>query len=434
MHETLKRRICRVGFVAACLAPAVGMTAATGARHGSAARRALESKLTAELGLAASIERLEYTRPGSVLVHELRLADADSAATVFTCRLVEAQDVGGRLVLRVHDAQIQAAYADRLWELFDERLRRKPPGDRRVIDIVPCRCTWQSARGAQTYEDVALRFEAGADQAWCEIEFRPAGDEVRRPARFAAARTRGANPATLIEFDTRGERLPTSILAAVADLPSWLGPTSTVTGSLTATQGETGWSASLRDFRLSQVDLYSLVSAHFPHRLEGTADVFVSAARIELGRLVEGEGELRAGPGVISRSLVDSGAEFLGWRVERQVDELPQTLSYGELAFAFAVGGAGDDSPRLSLQGRCRRRGTLLADGLDRPLVLEPETASPVAALVRTLVPHSRFQVPATRETEWLASRLPIPRLQPDSKRSASEVRLRLSGQPKPLE
>ena len=39
--------------------------------------------------------------------------------------------------------------------------------------------------------------------------------------------------------------------------------------------------------------------------------------------------------------------------------------------------------------------------------------SGPVVALLRMLVPESEVQVPATRESDWLAARLPLPQVMP---------------------
>ena len=51
-------------------------------------------------------------------------------------------------------------------------------------------------------------------------------------------------------------------------------------------------------------------------------------------------------------------------------------------------------------------------------------SAVPVAALVQALVPDSRVQVPATRQTDWLLRALPLPDVQAGDAQSAPHARL----------
>lgn len=80
-------------------------------------------------------------------------------------------------------------------------------------------------------------------------------------------------------------------------------------------------------------------------------------------------------------------------------------LPYRQLGLAFEV-----DSAGLTLQGTAAQAPGVVLVGDTQVLVRQAATARlPVVNLVRTLVPQSTVQVPATRETHELARLLPIP-------------------------
>ena len=60
---------------------------------------------------------------------------------------------------------------------------------------------------------------------------------------------------------------------------------------------------------------------------------------------------------------------------------------------------------------------TLLADST--------RGAAPVVAIIQMLVPDSRVQVPATRQTDWLLNLLPVPDIVPGDPQAVPQARFR---------
>ena len=85
-------------------------------------------------------------------------------------------------------------------------------------------------------------------------------------------------------------------------------------------------------------------------------------------------------------------------------------VQYEQLALGFVL-----DAGGLSLQGRCTMTdaGAILVDRYNCLLGGPISQPRPVIALLQTLVPNSELQVPATRQTDWLIRRLPVPQLAP---------------------
>ncbi len=165
------------------------------------------------------------------------------------------------------------------------------------------------------------------------------------------------------------------------------------------------------------VDLGRLVSDNFPHKLSGTADVTIQAARFRHGRLEEASGTVAGGPGVISRSLLEAAVKHLGLFSDADLALLGDQVAYDQLAMALSL-----DNRGLKIEGRCSstQRGIIMTNR-QLGLVSEPMTQpQPVTALIQTLVPESTVQVPATNQTDWLVGHLPMPEAAAPAAREAA--------------
>ena len=201
------------------------------------------------------------------------------------------------------------------------------------------------------------------------------------------------------------------MLAGPLDMAHHLGPHAQFRGSIWATETPDGWEGEMSG-QFIEVDLQSLVSEQFPHRLSGPAEITIQNARIHHGRLEEASGMLTAGPGVISRSLLTAALENLHCTAGDAAAKVAALEQYEQLAFAFTI-----DASGLTLRGQCpAKRGAILTSR-DGALLSESAAAVPVVSLLRTLVPQSEVQAPATRESAWLISRLPVPEIVPPTEK-----------------
>ena len=482
LHDNTRRRICRAVFLLLCVVPTAGVSAWCARRHLPGVAAAEAKRLERELGLDVSLAGLRYLRPGRVLYEGLELRDPETGRPLLRCRALEADwqrstDREGRprasLVLIASQPEIEATAADPemgarqvgapLGELLDRMLRcptilrMVPGGSQTDVRLAAGQLTLRAAGGSQTFSGLQGSIESFAGGTQAEASFRLAGIDTPQPIRIRIVRNRQITPpATGFELDTGGGAVPCGLLAIGLPLLERLGPRSRLRGYIWANQTGDGrraptghrsagvvaeaklWSRWSADWegefagQVSDVDLDELVTGHFPHKLGGTAQVTIQSARFRRQRLEEATGTLVAGPGVISRSLIDAAVEQLG--LVRGVE--PQTpgelVPYEQLAAGFLI-----DARGLQLQGGCSPSGhrseglvagAILADRQGRLLgepVVQPQ---PVVALVRTLVPASQHQVPATRQTDWLIGHLPVPQVVPPAgaRPAVPQARLRL--------
>jgi hypothetical protein len=155
----------------------------------------------------------------------------------------------------------------------------------------------------------------------------------------------------------------------------------------------------------SNVDLHAAISSQFLHKLGGTATVHIKRAEIHNGRLESAEGEIKAGPGIISQSLIAAAIECLG--MQRMFADTSSTvLTYDNLCAGFIF-----DANGLKITGRCgdNRSGAIMTATGAEMLHESAAGPAPVVSLVRALVPDSQLLVPASRQSDWLLGVLPVP-------------------------
>ena len=101
----------------------------------------------------------------------------------------------------------------------------------------------------------------------------------------------------------------------------------------------------------------------------------------------------------------------IAWDWRRQPNRFPPAKSCRTSSWPFRP----RSTPRVcGSAGVVRRQpGTILSDGRQLCWANRTQQPAPAVALVRTLVPQSAVQVPASRQTDWLLRHLPVPEVMP---------------------
>jgi hypothetical protein len=410
LHETTRIRLCRAAFVAACLVPTCAVLAWCVAVNTAAYRRAHEEAIAAALGWQARLARASTPRPGLVLYEWLELSEPASGQLLARLPFVEITTSGGETHVRLpHPAVVNGARLDAVFKLIESRTG--PGSATGSVRFDARNVTLYLPDGDQTLSDVHGRLHGG-DEPSAKLSFRRAmaGIHTARPAQLTLeARQTSAGMEQSLLLASGSTPLPLSLVAPLWPGARHFGSTCQFQGRLAATRRGGRWRAEIAG-ALENVDLDRLVSQQFPHKLSGLAEAQLKSVVVEDGRLVSAAGALLAGPGVISRSLVQSAATHL--RVQAAAEVLRgrgNVLEYSRLGAGFELSAQG-----LALRGQLSEsQGALVVDDR-RALALEPPVVSqPVLGLVRMLVPHSEVHVPATRETVELTGRLPLPSVLP---------------------
>jgi hypothetical protein len=431
LHDKTRRWICLAAFFLLCVTPTLFTAAWCTLRHLPWAVQNEAESLSRQLGLEVRLAGLKNLRPGTVLYEGLELADPETGQSLFRCRLLEVSlrhiaDGQGNskpmLILQASQPEIETTGLRQLAGLLQRAMQGQTGTHAVDLRVTAGEMTLRAGRDSQTLTGVEGSLDNLIGGVQAAMSFRFPGTDATEPVKFRVVRTRQtAPPANGFELHTGSGEIPCELLAAGLPEFGGLGSGSRFRGYIWANQDSSvsssgNWSGEATG-QLLGVDLSRLVSDHFPHRLSGTAEVTIQAARFRSGRLEEARGTIVAGPGMIGRSLLESAVNHLGLFSSTDLGSLGDQTPYDRLALDIVLDGQG-----LRIEGRCPStdRGVIMTD---RRLCLLSEPMSqpqPVTALLQTLAPEGTMQVPATIQTDWLVSHLPMPQAAASSAREAA--------------
>ncbi|MDA1053492.1 MAG: hypothetical protein O3C40_23835 [Planctomycetota bacterium] len=409
MHDSTRRLICRLAFLALCLAPSGSLSAWIVYRatpvHAWRENACWTRAIYETTGLLAEVESVRHPTRSRTLLENVKLSDPDGEHLIARIRVVEFAETDHGIVAIASQPEIKANQLHRLGQLLYQRVLRGPRPTQQ-FQLLSGELTLHGESGASTANDVRCLVSSDHGKVEATIDFMLAGFEMRSPAQIQIIRERGsAKTSTTWQLRTGGTPLPCSLAADyLAGLRS-LGDRCRFQGTAWVQQDDHGWDGEVAG-QFLDADLESLV-APFPHKLSGTAEITLSHTSFQRGKLVEAAGSLTSNGGVISRSLLTAAAESLKLGSNVVSDEQADTLlAYRQLALGFQI-----DATGLQLSGLCdgRQEGVLLVGTSGNLLLDSRGELIPSIAIARALVPQSELQVPATTATEQLLRALPLP-------------------------
>jgi hypothetical protein len=415
LHDRTRRRINLLVFLFLCVVPTAAVTGWGVSRRLPGRVQAEARRLEQLLRLKVTLEAVEYPRPGMVRYRGLELADPGTSGRILSCRELEAgwqKPAGGAgqsamyLALVARRPELDANQISLLWRLVDDVLSGRNRLETTQVRAAAESLTLVSGDLSQSLTDIHGRIRTSAERGQCDLGFRLAELKTAEPIRVRIVRSGSTDPpVTGFETSTGGAAVPCSWVSKA--LPGFRAPGagSTFTGRIWASWRPGGWDGEVAG-QFAQIDLERLAGDRTAHQITGKAQCSFNTLRFHQGRISELSGWASAGPGRISRSLVDALEEHLDLvkGLERSVSDL--LLPYEQLAMWFSLNQRG-----LHLRGRCESQssGVILADEYGPILGESGPEPVPLAGLVRALVPPGASQVPATRQAEWLMRWLPLP-------------------------
>lgn len=415
LHDRTRRLLCRAVFIAFGLLPALGVLAWSGSINSAAHQAAVCSRLQAEIGLDLRVDDVSYPRPHVMVLHDVELLDPRSQATLARCRLVEIQTSGSSTTVVAAQPEVDLTQFANLKRLISDRLQSSKSFGH-AVQLSSSELTLRWTGDSRTVHHCQLEFKSEPESNRFQGTF--AFDNS--PVRWSVTHAKQADVRhTETTFETGESALPCSLLADLAGCENRLGTHSTFSGSISIVDLPDGKQAELNG-EIRDIDLNEAVSRQFPHRLGGIATLRLQRAVVRRGRLEEAEGSLSAGPGVVGYSLLQAASQAL------QMQTIPRgpenILDYRELAASFEL-----DAHGITLRGQCKGTApnTFIRTESSPLLIGTTDGPMPIVAIVKALVPDSRIQVPATRQTDWLLQVLPVPDVLPSDPDAAPHARLR---------
>lgn len=415
LADRIRCLLCRVAFLLLGVAPMAAIGSWCAWRHSETYLRQAEQDLGHRLGLTVSVRGLSHPRPGVLVYQGLQLIDPETGRALFRCRRLDVRSAclpsgdGPELTMQVEKPELESRGLEELGRLVQQamqgRLGLRDPHCSFTTDEVHL----VAGGTTQTLIDVQGSMNSITGGVQAELTFRLPKMNMPEPARIRLGRNRQiAPPAGGFEFSTGDVKLPCNLLAL--GLPEFqrAGANSRFSGYVWANQNLGGWQGEMVG-EWSNLDLGELLGDTSPHKLTGPAQVYLQCVRFRDGRMEEAAGTISAGPGVVSRSLINSAVERLALTRGAEPNTPGEFVPYEQLSTAFLLNSKG-----LQLQGRCSGvgPGSILIDRYCRLLgdpVMQPK---PVSALLQMLVSTGDQQVPASRQSERLLRLLPLPELQ----------------------
>ncbi|HZZ28527.1 MAG TPA: hypothetical protein VFE46_11040 [Pirellulales bacterium] len=426
LHDHTRRWICRALFLLFGALPASMVVGWCIYMNSPAAVSAVRAELQAALGLKVQLAQVSFPRPGCTRITDLQLTDPESGETVASMRQVEIQTTSLGKTIIASQPEMNVAAVAHWGTLIDRWLHRETDAPPFTLRLSAGELTLRWPEGAQTFPHCSIQFATSASGNCIQVWQQASGDFANAvsPVLQWERTGKSGSMATHVTLCAQNTLLPAPMLAALLQRENRCGPRATFRGTVDVLETPDGWQAELTG-HLENIDLHSLVSEQFPHQLGGTADLTIGHAVLHAGRLEEAAGSLHAGPGSISPSLLSAAANCLGLQRRGLENANSATagnvIAYEELSTEFNLTALG-----LMLHGKCEKQpGVLLRSGEQALLTETNRGAIPVVALVKMLVPDSRLQVPATRQTDWLLPWLPVPDVIPGDPNAAPQARLR---------
>jgi hypothetical protein len=354
------------------------------------------------------------------------LLDPETKALVAEARLAEvsAAESGWRVQLWL--PQIAADRLAELLRIIDERLLRETALAELACEVAASELHIDDGRGGLSLLNLEARLAATEHGPSAELSFQLPGAQsnAAAPGKLSILRNRhAAPPRTVWQLQTSGHPLPMDLLASALPEAGRLGPHCMFDGSIVLEDAAAGWTGQWSG-TLAGVDLDALVTERFPHQLSGLATIKVAEARLKDGHLEEIRGTIQSQNGAISHSLLAAAQEHLQLLLSADNPHVQpgRLVPYRQLSLGFAVDGL---SVALTGSADTAQPGVLLANAAGPVLQAPPQHAAGNVNLLRTLLPDSQFQVPATRQTNALANLLPVANVPPI--RTAGHVPTRLT-------
>ncbi|BBO35329.1 hypothetical protein [Lacipirellula parvula] len=303
-HETTRKRICRTGFFALCLAPTCATAAWIVDHHLPWRQAAAARRLSDRYHLQVQLSDYREPRPNFLRTASATVADPQVAAPLLKLTGVETHR-GDTLALSIDELALSVADLPALAERLEWWFQRTAA---RRIDLLVKRVTLTAPVITQLHQ---LRATIERDAAG-KLGFRLIAHTTATPAADAkplklwletpAATEDGAPEHAVVTLDTEQNALPASLLAPLVPGAAALNDTATFTGSVEWKSshplgGPTtpAWEGDLKG-QFTGVDLARLIPQTSSHKLQGTATLELADCRWRDARFTHLAGTLVAAP------------------------------------------------------------------------------------------------------------------------------------------
>lgn len=330
-HETTRKRICRTGFFALCLAPTCATAAWIADHHLPWRSAAAARRLSDRYHLSVQLTGFREPRPSLLRTAAATIIDPHAAAPLLKLTGVETH-CGETLALSIDEVSLSVADLPALAERLEWSLQRT---DARRIDLLIKQLTLNAPVIIQLHQLKATIDRDAAGKARLRMlahtTATPAADAkplgLSLETHVASENADAAH--AVVTLDTQQNSLPIALLGPLVPGAAALNETATFIGIVTWKNSHSlgvpktlAWEGALRG-QFTGVDLARLIPPASSHKLQGTATLELTDCGWRDARFTHLAGTLVAAPDArLNGDFLFVARRYLGCRVGTENREL----------------------------------------------------------------------------------------------------------------
>ena len=397
VNEQTSRLVCRLGFLAGCIAPTLIVMLAICWHWLPFSRGAVEQQLTTALGYRVEIDSLATPQLNRQRLTGVKLIDPETGELVASVARLDTSQAGRMRIIWLDDVHVARGGIAALEEMTLRRVHQRLAADTSTVRMVLTDLNVATNTDAMQVANAALHFEPSANGAVARLELQLDEADTSK-VKLNIVRQLQPTEGLRVQLVGNERPLPCALLAEM--LPDWvaLGDAATFAGNFTFERTASGWQgevtgdfANLNLARLAQQDGQPMLSAE--------ANLSVENATIRDGRLHTARGTVATAAGDVDCQWLAEFATALNLRNNVVQRSLSQRIAFDQINFAFQYGDGG-----LSLAGRCDASQTVMLDAWG-PIVA---TTAAHRSQLRPLIETMAYEASSGQGTHWLTRRLPL--------------------------
>jgi hypothetical protein len=413
LHETTRRRVCRLAFVALCALP----TLATAAwiAHWHRPWRVNDAELRLSSALRSKVQLVDWRepRPTATQTSTVRIVVSGESEPLAEAADVRSTRVDDSQVISIARVAIDARRLNTALERSSNWLTESTPG---MVRLSVNELVFEDAVAQTSYalREVEVRAERTVGEGWkLQLHARGgSGDGDAQILRISCERSvADAGPVVRATIDAAAEPLPAWLLSSAEPTFGSVGNAASFAGQLQIeTRGAEVMGVARGEIRNAAFEAMLPVSS--PCRVEGTAHVTLADLQWRDGQIEHLTGAVKAEAARVNRALLNAAAKSL---LFGQVDIGPMptgdgldTITIDALAVRFDLNRqglsiGGDFPPEFNLLPGC----VAVSDG--KPLLMQPQYLLQAERWVWFVIGSDAASILATQEAVDIAARLPLP-------------------------
>jgi hypothetical protein len=413
LHETTRRRVCRLAFVALCALPTLATVAWI--VHWHRPWRVNDAELRLSSALRSKVQLVDWRepRPAATQTSTVRIVVGGGSEPLVDAADVRSTRVDDSQVISIARVAINARRLNTVLERAANWLTESTPG---VVRLSVDELVFEHAVAQTKYvlREVEIRAECAAGEGW-KVQLHARGgrrDDDAQIMRISCERSvADGGLGVRATIDAAAEPLPAWLLSSAGPIFGSVGNAALFAGQL---QIETHGAELVGAARgeIHNAALGAMLPASSPCHVEGSAHVTLADLQWRNGQIEHLTGAVRAESTRVNRALLDAAIKSLLFQQivigMTPVSETAETIAIDAVAVRFDLNRQG-----LSIGGDFPSESALppgcVAVSGGRPLLMQPQYLLQAWRWVWFVTGSDAAAIPATQDAVGLAARLPLP-------------------------